>query len=218
LYLKEAASVDKPEAFDLEHLPMGDRMEIVQLMGNDLEANLANETQAIFPLLRKSLVYARLLDVPPLPMARSLMELAVTRKILGMTEHSAVPDGELMDALEEELSFAKDFTLHLDSDRLNVRFSGWLAQALGNPETFTSEAVVKAVETLLSALGRWGFTPDITVAQALVYEVLHAQTGTLLTSLEGGQIEALHALKRLLRLATLLWLDTSDVKDKVLEA
>lgn len=217
LYLKDADSTDKPEAFDLEGLPISDRMEIVQLMGNDLEANLANETQAIFPLLRKSLVYARLLDVPPLPMARSLMELAVTRKILGMTEHTAVPDEESMQALEEELLFAKDFSLHLDAERLNERFSGWLAQALGDPQTFTSEPVVRAVERLLGALARWGFTPDITVAQALVYEALHEKCPELLGALEGGRIEALHELKRLLRLAALLWLDTSDIKDQVLD-
>jgi hypothetical protein len=217
LYLNDADAVGRPEAFDLEHLPMGDRMEIVQLMGNDLEANLANETQAIFPLLRKSLVYARLLDVPPLPMARSLMELAVTRKILGMTETPEVPDAELMEALEEELSFAKDFTLKLDEGRLNGRFSRWLAQALGNPEAFASEEVVKSVETLLAALGRWGFQPDLTVAQALVFESLRDEAPRLLKALEAGRVEALGDLKRLLRLGTLLWLETSGIKNRLLD-
>jgi hypothetical protein len=217
LYLKDADSVDRPQAFDLEHLPMGDRMEIVQLMGNDLEANLASETQTIFPLLRKSLVYARLLDVPPLPMARSLMELAVTRKILGMTENSDVPGPELMEALEEELSFAKDFTLTLDAPRLNGRFSRWLAQALGNPSAFASEEVVRAVETLLAALGRWGFSPDLTVAQSLVFEALRDRSPQLFEALGAGRIEALQELKRLLRLGTLLWLDTSALKNRLFE-
>lgn len=217
LYLKEADSTGKPEAFDLEFLPMGDRMEIVHLMGNDLETNLASETQAIFPLLRKSLVYARLLDVPPLPMARSLMELAVTRKILGMTEDTQVPDPSVLVALEEELSFARDFALTLDVQRLNHRFSRWLAQALGDPESFTSETVVKAVETLLSALGRWGFQPELTVAQALVFEALRDKSPQLLAALEAGRIEALHELKRLIRLGTLLWIDTTSVKNRVLE-
>jgi hypothetical protein len=217
LYLKEADSVDKPEAFDLEDLPVGDRMEIVHLMGNDLEVNLASETQAIFPLLRKSLVYARLLDVPPLPMARSLMELAVTRKVLGMTEATQSPGAEELEALEEELAFARDFSLTLDSDRLNSRFSRWLAQALGNPEEFTSESVVKSVETLLAALGRWNFHPDLTVAQALVFEALRDRAPRLLTALESGHIEALGELKRLIRLGTLLWIDTSEVKNRVLE-
>lgn len=217
LYLKEADSVDKPEAFDLEFLPVGDRMEIVHLMGNDLEANLASETQAIFPLLRKSLVYARLLDVPPLPMARSLMELAVTRKILGMTENSEAPGPDVLEALEEELAFARDFALTLDTERLNGRFSRWLAQALGSPEDFTSETVVKTVETLLAALGRWGFHPDLTVAQALVFEALRDRAPQLLGALEAGRIEALHELKRLIRLGTLLWIDTSPVKNRLLE-
>jgi len=217
LYLKDAESVGKPDPFDLECLPMGDKMEIVQLMGNDLEANLASETQAIFPLLRKSLVYARLLNVPPLPMARSLMELAVTRKILGMTENAEVPDSALMETLEEELSFAKDFQLTLDSERLNGRFSRWLAQALGNPEAFASEEVVKSVEVLLAALGRWGFAPDLTVAQALVFEAVRDKSPLLFAALEAGRIEALGELKRLLRLAALLWLDTSGVKNSLLE-
>lgn len=217
LYLKEAETTGKPEAFDLQFLPIGDRMEIVQLMGNDLETNLASETQTIFPLLRKSLVYARLLNVPPLPMARSLMELAVTRKILGMTEGSEVPGPSVLEALEEELAFAKDFSLSLDSQRLNSRFSRWLAQALGDPESFTSEAVVKAVETLLLALGRWGFHPELTVAQALVFEALRDRAPELLTALEAGRIEALQELKRLIRLGTLLWIDTSAVKNRVLE-
>lgn len=217
LYLKDATTTDKPEAFDLQDLPIGDRMAIVHLMGNDLETNLASETQAIFPLLRKSLVYARLLDVPPLPMARSLMELAVTRKILGMTEGHGVPDASALEALEEELQFARDFSLHLDTDRLNSRFSRWLAQALGDPEAFGSETVVKAVETLLAALGRWGFHPELTVAQALVFEALRDKAPVLLGALENGQIEALHELKRLIRLGTLLWIDTSAVKNRVLE-
>ena len=217
LYLKDSDSVDKPEAFDLEDLPVGDRIEIVRLMGNDLETNLASETMAIFPLLRKSLVYSRLLDVPPLPMARSLMELAVTRKILGMTESAEVPGPEVMEALEEELGFARDFSLHLDGERLNERFSRWLAQALGNPEAFTSEEVVKAVETLLAALGRWGFHPELTVAQALVFEALRDRAPLLFEALEAGRIEALHELKRLLRLGTLLWIDTSLVKNRLLE-
>jgi len=217
LYLKDADSVGKPEAFDLECLPMGDKMEIVQLMGNDLEANLASETQAIFPLLRKSLVYARLLNVPPLPMARSLMELAVTRKILGMTENADIPDAALMETLEEELSFAKDFHLNLDSGRLNGRFSRWLAQAMGDPEAFHSEEVVKSVEVLLAALGRWGFAPDLTVAQALVFEAIRDKAPRLLAALESGRIEALQELKRLLRLGALLWLDTSGVKNRLLD-
>jgi hypothetical protein len=217
LYLKEAESTDKPEAFDLQHLPVGDRVEIVHLMGNDLEGNLASETQAIFPLLRKSLVYARLLDVPPLPMARSLMELAVTRKILGMTEASEVPGAAVMESLEEELAFAKDFSLQLDWERLNERFSRWLAQALADPDTFTAEPVVKSVETLLAALGRWGFHPDLTVAQALVFEALRDRAPQLLRALEDGRIESLHELKRLLRLGSLLWLDTSGIKNRVLE-
>lgn len=217
LYLKEAEATGKPEAFDLQHLPVGDRAEIVHLMGNDLETNLASETHAIFPLLRKSLVYARLLDVPPLPMARSLMELAVTRKILGMTEGAEVPDPEVLEALEEELAFARDFSLNLDAQRLNGRFSRWLAQALANPEAFTSETVVKAVETLLGALGRWGYHPELTVAQALVFEALQQRTPQLLSGLEAGRIEALHELKRLIRLATLLWIDTASVKNRVLE-
>jgi hypothetical protein len=217
LYLKESASTGKPEAFDLQYLPVGDRTEIVHLMGNDLEGNLASETQAIFPLLRKSLVYARLLDVPPLPMARSLMELAVTRKILGMTENGEVPDAEVMDALEEELTFAKDFSLQLDFERLNSRFSRWLAQALGDPAAYTSEEVVKSVETLLAALGRWGFRPDLTVAQALVFEALRDKAPQLLVALEDGKIEALGELKRLLRLASLLLIDTSAIKNRVLD-
>jgi len=217
LYLKESDRVGKPEAFDLEQLPIGDRMEIVALMGNDLETNLASETQSIFPLLRKSLVYARLLDVPPLPMARSLMELAVTRKILGLTESAEVPAPEILQALEEELTFARDFSLTLDNERLNGRFSRWLAQAMGQPDNFTSEEVVKAVETLLESLGRWGFHPELTVAQALVFEALRDKAPRLLVALESGRIEALQELKRLIRLGTLLWIDTSSVKNRVLE-
>lgn len=217
LYLKEAEATGKPEAFDLQHLPVGDRTEIVHLMGNDLETNLASETHAIFPLLRKSLVYARLLNVPPLPMARSLMELAVTRKILGMTEGGEVPEASVLEALEEELAFARDFSLNLDVQRLNGRFSRWLAQALSNPDAFTSETVVRAVETLLAALGRWGYHPELTVAQALVFEALQQKTPVLLSGLEAGRIEALHELKRLIRLATLLWIDTAAVKNRILE-
>ncbi len=218
LFLKDSLSVGKPEAYDLESLPVGDRMEIVRLMGQDLETNLASETQAIFPLLRKSLVYSRLLDVPPLPMARSLMELAVTRKILVLTENPEAPGSALLQTLEEELGFARDFALNLDSDRLNERFSRWLAQALEDPDTFTSETVVKAVETLLAALGRWGFNPDLTVAQALVFEALRDRAPTLLAALETGRIEALHEIKRLLRLGALLWIDTSSVKNRLLES
>ncbi len=217
LYLKDGSDAGKPEAFDLQQLPIGDRKSIVRLMGNDLESNLASETQAIFPLLRKSLVYARLFDVPPLPVARSLMELAVTRKILGLTEGSHVPDEQVFQELEEELDFARDFALTLDRDRLNRRFSRWLAQALGTPEDFTSEEVVRSVETLLAALGRWGFDPDLTVAQTLVFEALAERAPRLMAELEQGRLEALQELKRLIRLGTLLWIDTSDVKDRVLE-
>ncbi len=123
LYLKYEAEAGAPEAFDLHDLPVGERAEIVNLMGNDLEDNLASETQAVFTLLRRSVVYARLLDVPPLPMARSLIELAVTRKILALTENSGIPGPEIMSELEEELAFASDFKLSLDRDRLNGRFS-----------------------------------------------------------------------------------------------
>jgi hypothetical protein len=217
LYLKEGTDAGKPEVFDLQLLPIGDRRSIVRLMGNDLETNLASETQTIFPLLRKSMVYARLLDVPPIPVARSLMELAVTRKILSLTEGAKVPDEQAFRELEEELDFAKDFALTLDRERLNRRFSRWLAQALGTPEHFTSEDVVKSVETLLGALGRWAFEPDLTVAQALVFEALTNRAPQLMSDLEKGRLEALGELKRLIRLGTLLWIDTSRVKSRVLE-
>jgi len=76
---------------------------------------------------------------------------------------------------------------------------------------------VKSVETLLAALGRWGFAPDLTVAQALVFEALRDKAPRLFEALEGGRIEALHELKRLLRLGTLLWLETSEIKNRLLE-
>jgi hypothetical protein len=115
------------------------------------------------------------------------------------------------------LAFARDFALTLDNDRLNGRFSRWLAQALGKPEDFASESVVKTVETLLAALGRWNFHPDLTVAQALVFEALRDRAPRLLGALEAGRIEALGELKRLIRLGSLLWIDTSAVKNRVLE-
>jgi len=172
LYLKYAAEAGPPEAFDLQDLPSGERAEIVRLMENDLEDHLASETEALFALLRKSLVYARLLDVPPLPAARSLMELAVTRKILALTENGEVPGARMLSELEEELAFARDYGLSLDRDRLNERFSEWLAQALARPEEFSSDAVENSVEALLQTVNRWGFTPDLTVPQALVFEAL----------------------------------------------
>ena len=209
LYLKYTAEAGPPEPFDLQDLPVGERAEIVNLMGHDLETSLASETQAIFTLLRKSVVYARLLEVPPLPMARSLMELAVTRKILGLTENSGIPGPEVMTELEDELAFALDFGLTLDRGRLNERFSGWLAQALAHPDEFTSAAVVDSVDTLLQAVGRWGFAPDLTVPQALVYETLLKRLPQLTMSIDQGEPGALGDLKRLLRMAALLWIDTA---------
>ena len=88
---------------------------------------------------------------------------------------------------------------------------------MGQPDNFTSEEVVKAVETLLESLGRWGFHPELTVAQALVFEALRDKAPRLLVALESGRIEALQELKRLIRLGTLLWIDTSSVKNRVLE-
>jgi len=217
LYLKDADEAGRPMAFDLETLPLGDRNEIMQLMGSDLEISLASESKAIFPLLRKSLVYARLLDVAPVPIARSLMELAVTRKILELTEETVLPDAELFSTLEEELGFAQDFSLRLDTERLTRRFSRWMTQALSHREDFSSETVVKTVETLLGAFTRWKFQPDLTVAQSLVFEFIQERTPALIEALKTGRIEALKEIKRLIRLGNLLWIDTSKIENQILE-
>ncbi|MEI8094080.1 MAG: hypothetical protein WCG80_07710 [Spirochaetales bacterium] len=217
LTLKPVGSTAKPLPFDLEWLPMGERGEIVLWLGTDLEATLASETQVFFPLLRKSLVYSRLLAVPPLPMTKSLMELAVTRKILELADSAEVPQEEALAELEAELAFAKDYGLVLDRERLNARFSRWLFQALSRPDDFTRESVVKAVETLLSKLFAWNFQPDITVAQSLVFEALQARGPALLLALEQGQVEALGELKRLLRLGGLLLIDTTELRNRLLD-
>ena len=217
LSLKNATTKGKPESFDLEWMPVGVRAEIVRWMGADLEANLASETQSFFPLLRKSLVYSRLLQVPPLPMARSLMELAVTRKILELADSSELPSEAVLASLDLELAFARDYGLQLDKERLNPRFSRWLFQALSKPEDFTKETVVNGVETLLDRLFAWQFQPDITVAQALVYEEMQVKAPALLRALESGHIEALSELRRLLRLAALLQIDTTEIRNHLLD-
>ncbi len=199
---------EKPLPFDLEWLPVGERMEIVHWLGNDLESTLASQTQSFYPLLRKALVYSRLLDVPPRPLTRSLMEMAVTRQILELSSGSSLPSTEVLLTLELELRFANDFGLALDRDRLNQRFSMWVFGALSNPQEFTNEVVVSSVETLLGKLFSWGYQPDITVAQSLVFEALQARGPILLAAMDKGATDAKGDLNRLLRLADLLGIDT----------
>ena len=183
-------------------------MEIVHWLGNDLESTLASQTQSFYPLLRKALVYSRLLDVPPRPLTRSLMEMAVTRQILELSSGSSLPSTEVLLTLELELRFANDFGLALDRDRLNQRFSMWVFGALSNPKEFTNEVVVSSVETLLGKLFSWGYQPDITVAQSLVFEALQARGPILLAAMDKGATDAKGDLNRLLRLADLLGIET----------
>jgi len=199
---------EKPVQFDLEWLPVGERKEIVQWLGNALESMLASQTQSFYPLLQKALVYSRFLEVPPQPLTRSLMELAVTRQLLELASRPGLPTAEVLLSLEQELKFADDFGLILDRERLNERFSLWLFSALGNPAEFTTLAVVNSVETLLGKLFAWGFQPDITVAQSLVFEALQERGPALLAAIEKGELQAQGDWGRLLKLAEFLLIDT----------
>jgi hypothetical protein len=136
------------------------------------------------------------------------MELAVTRKLLELASRPGLPTAEVLLSLEQELKFADDFGLILDRERLNERFSLWLFSALGNPAEFTTLAVVNSVETLLGKLFAWGFQPDITVAQSLVFEVLQERGPALLAAIEKGELQAQGDLGRLLKLAEFLLINT----------
>lgn len=218
LFLSPVREPFPPQAFDLTKLPMGERQEIVQLMGGDLENQLAGQMNSLMGLLRKSMVYSRLLAIPPLPMTRALMELAATRRILDIPVGQ---EGELqetrLDEVESELRFAQDYGLVLDRTRLDAYFASWVARLVRDHDQFSQENVVHFLDRLLHIIFRWGFQPDLTVAQALVYEALQGPAQSFLAELEKGNLDALQRLRGLIKLGSLFLIETVELKDRILE-
>ncbi len=217
LFLRPTQDQNPPQAFDLTKLPQGERDQIIGMLSGDLENLLAEATETLFPLLRKSLVYSKLLGSEPLSVTKALVGLVVNRRLakaitVGLPHQSE----EVLRQLEQEFGFAREFEIPLEDARLQVQVSRWLAETLSGPLHFLSSDTLEYISKVLGLMTQNQLKPQSTVAQTLAYEALTGIGLELADQLDSQQWEVLPRLRNLIRLGELLNLETQVLQKRIL--
>jgi hypothetical protein len=217
LFLQEAGDTSAPQAFDLSKLPQGERDQVVGLLSGDLEDLLTDSTEDLFPLLRKSLVYSKLLGSDPLPVTKTLVSLVLNRRLSKELEKGLEdPDEGVLNRIEQDLDFAQEFKIQLDDERLKNLFTDWLSKIIDGPHRPLDDPTLKTVDRLMSILDRHGLRSESTVAQTMVFETLAGSGMKMISRLDNGEWDVLPAIRNLIRLGELFHIDTQPLQDRVL--
>ncbi|NNM66446.1 MAG: hypothetical protein HKM06_00390 [Spirochaetales bacterium] len=217
LFLQEAGDTSAPQAFDLTKLPQGERDQIVGLLSGDLEDLLTDSTEDLFPLLRKSLVYSKLLGSDPLPVTKTLVSLVLNRRLSKeLGKGLETPDEGVLDRIEQDFDFAQEFKIQLDDERLKNLFTDWLSKVIDGPHRPLDDPTLQTVDRLMSILERHGLRSESTVAQTMVFETLTGSGMRMISRLDGGEWDVLPAIRNLIRLGELFHIDTHPLQDRVL--